>query len=182
MTVHTWDLARATGTDENLDHDLVDLARATLEPQVERGRQAGFFGPALVVPAGASPQTRLLALLGRGAGDETAAAIERFIEAANRHDVDAMVAAMTEDCIFEGTMAPDGDRYEGHEDVRAFFTRLFDSARERSLDTEELFPAGDRAVVRWRHRWVDLRDRPATCVASTCAGFATARWPRSCRT
>ena len=44
----------------------------------------------------------------------TAAAVERFGEALNRHDVAAIMAAMTEDCVFENTApAPDGSRLEG---------------------------------------------------------------------
>ena len=86
-------------------------------------------------------------------GTDTAAAVERFNAAVNDHDVDAVVAAMTDDCVFESTRPPDGDRHEG-EDIRAFFERLFSSARERSFETEEMVVAGDRVAVRWLHRWV----------------------------
>ena len=40
--------------------------------------------------------------------------IQRFNEAFNRHDVDAVMALMTPDCVFENTFpAPDGERFEG---------------------------------------------------------------------
>ena len=52
---------------------------------------------------------------------ETAASIEavdRFNEAFGLRDVDAIMDAMTDDCVFESTAPPDGSRFEGQEDVR----------------------------------------------------------------
>lgn len=94
----------------------------------------------------------------------TRQAIERFNDAVNRRDVDAVVAAMTEDCVFDCTQPPDGERYHGADQMRAFLVRLFATARERHFDVEELITAGDRATVRWVHHWVDTggqsRPRP----------------------
>ncbi|MDT0275186.1 TIGR03086 family metal-binding protein [Blastococcus goldschmidtiae] len=64
LTVHAWDLARATGEDTELDGDLVTAALVLAEQLPDDG-VPGFFGPPLEVPAGASPQTRLLARFGR---------------------------------------------------------------------------------------------------------------------
>ena len=89
--------------------------------------------------------------------NETRLAVERFNEAVNSHDVTAVLAAMTEDCHFESTQPPDGDRHEGAQAIAAFFQRLFDTSAERRFDTEEMVVAGDRAVVRWRHRWTDAQ-------------------------
>ena len=47
--------------------------------------------------------------------DATVAAVDRFNEAFNRHDVDAVMAAMTDDCVFENTSPPNGQRYEGQD-------------------------------------------------------------------
>jgi ketosteroid isomerase-like protein len=90
--------------------------------------------------------------------DELAAStvdtIERFNEATNRHDVDAMMALMTDDVVFENTSPPpDGERYEGHAAVRAFWEELFRGTPTAAFETEELFAARDRCVVRWRYRW-----------------------------
>ena len=50
----------------------------------------------------------------------TLAAVERFNAAFDRHDVAGVMAAMTEDCVFENTMPPpDGARFEGQAAVRA---------------------------------------------------------------
>jgi ketosteroid isomerase-like protein len=58
--------------------------------------------------------------------ERTLAAIARFNAAFDRHDVDGVMAEMTEDCVFEGTSpAPDGDRYVGAAAVRAFWSHFF---------------------------------------------------------
>lgn len=86
--------------------------------------------------------------------DETLAAIARFNEAFARQDVDAVMAAMTDDCVFENTSpSPDGTRYEGQAAVRAFWASFFDGSPLANFETEELFVAGDRCVARWTYRW-----------------------------
>jgi ketosteroid isomerase-like protein len=87
----------------------------------------------------------------------TLAAVERFNEAFNRHDVDAVMAAMTADCVFERPAPPpDGTRYEGHDAVRAYWTSFFSSSPDARFEAEDVLAAGDRAVVRWIYR--KLRD------------------------
>jgi uncharacterized protein (TIGR03086 family) len=64
--VHTWDQAVATGQDRALDADVVDAVVAMFLPHMpDVGRQAGLVGPAVAVPADASPQDRLLGAMGR---------------------------------------------------------------------------------------------------------------------
>ena len=47
--------------------------------------------------------------------------VNQFNDAFGRHDVDGVMALMTEDCVFENTRpAPDGTRIEGQQAVRAF--------------------------------------------------------------
>ena len=65
VLVHGWDVAASTGQDTALDADLVDACWAVVEPQLEQLVGTGAFGTDHDVPAGASPQTRLLAALGR---------------------------------------------------------------------------------------------------------------------
>lgn len=82
----------------------------------------------------------------------TLATIDSFNLAFDRHDVDAIMALMTEDCVFESTSpSPDGGRYEGQEAVRAAWDDLFRSAPNATFATEELFAGDDRCVVRWRY-------------------------------
>jgi ketosteroid isomerase-like protein len=80
--------------------------------------------------------------------DEVRSAIERYRDAVNRHDIDAVVAAFTHDGLIDCTPPPNGERYEGSAAISALFRQLFDSADERTFDTEELIILGDRAVVR----------------------------------
>lgn len=64
-TVHTWDLARATGVDERLDPGLLARADAIVRPRADTMRNPMVFGDAVAIAAGADAQTRLLALTGR---------------------------------------------------------------------------------------------------------------------
>jgi ketosteroid isomerase-like protein len=86
----------------------------------------------------------------------TITTIQRFHEAINRHDVDEVMANMTEDCVFENTAPPpDGERYEGRAAVRAAWETFFQSSSHTAFEIEEMIALGDRAVVRWLYRWID---------------------------
>lgn len=87
---------------------------------------------------------------------ETLETIDRFNDAFNRHDVDAIMAAMSEDCVFENTSpAPDGEKYVGQAAVRAFWDSFFSSSPHAQFETEDIFACGDRCTVRWRYQWID---------------------------
>ena len=66
LTVHAWDLARATGGDTELDGELVTAALVFGEQLPEDG-VPGLFDPPLDVSLAAPPQVRLLARFGRKA-------------------------------------------------------------------------------------------------------------------
>lgn len=63
--MHTWDLARATGQDEQLDADFCTQLLAGMESMEQAIRGSGQYGPRVVVPEGADAQTRLLGFIGR---------------------------------------------------------------------------------------------------------------------
>jgi uncharacterized protein (TIGR03086 family) len=63
--VHGWDLAVATGQDQELDPSLMKACREVIEPQVPAFRAAGVFGDQPRVPPDATDQQRFLAMLGR---------------------------------------------------------------------------------------------------------------------
>jgi uncharacterized protein (TIGR03086 family) len=65
VLVHGWDIAKSTGQDTTLDPRLVEALWSVLEPQLEGLQASGAFGTPVEVPDDASPQTRLLAVLGR---------------------------------------------------------------------------------------------------------------------
>jgi ketosteroid isomerase-like protein len=86
----------------------------------------------------------------------TEVTINAFNEAFGRHDVDAVMALMTDDCIFENTLpAPDGEKHVGASAVRAFWNQFFNDSPRAAFEAEEMVVAGDRAVVRWRFDWGD---------------------------
>jgi ketosteroid isomerase-like protein len=86
--------------------------------------------------------------------ERTLATINRFNEAFNRHDVDGIMAAMTDDCVLENTgPAPDGKRFEGHVAVRAVWNAFFRESPHAYFETEDMFVAGDRCTVRWLYTW-----------------------------
>lgn len=85
---------------------------------------------------------------------ETLAVLRRFHDAFNQHDVDAIMALMTEDCVFENTYPPpDGERLEGQVAVRGFWEALFRDSPGAHFAVEELFAGAERGVLRWRYSW-----------------------------
>jgi ketosteroid isomerase-like protein len=110
---------------------------------------------ALVFPASAttrgtdevlmnSPQNR------QSVPPPTRIVIDRFGEALNRHDADALAAWLTDDTVFEDTSpAPDGQRIEGKAAVVAFWRGWFSRNADAMFETEDVIVSGDRAVVRW---------------------------------
>jgi ketosteroid isomerase-like protein len=82
--------------------------------------------------------------------------IEKFNEALNRHDVSAVMALMTRDCVFDNTYpAPDGERFEGQEAVGRFWEEFFRSSPDSVFTSEETITLGDRCVIRWRYNWTN---------------------------
>jgi ketosteroid isomerase-like protein len=80
----------------------------------------------------------------------TLATVNGFNDAFNRHDVDAVMEAMTDDCLFENTNPPpDGARYVGRESVRAYWVKFFENNPDARFEAEETIAVGDRCTVRW---------------------------------
>ncbi|MBX2992510.1 MAG: nuclear transport factor 2 family protein [Bacteroidetes bacterium] len=79
--------------------------------------------------------------------------VQDFHAAFNRHDVDGVMALMTEDCVFENTNPPpDGAIYRGQKDVRGVWEKLFAANPDAFFEVEEIFASGDRCVLRWIYR------------------------------
>jgi ketosteroid isomerase-like protein len=79
-----------------------------------------------------------------------------FNEAFNRHDVPAMMALMSEDCVFENTApAPDGTVYTGKSAVTQFWQDFFRASPHAHIAIEEVFGLGNRCIMRWNYSWVD---------------------------
>lgn len=153
--VHGWDLARATGQDEHLDPELVQACATWFAGREDLYRAGGVIGPAVAVDQ-PDEQSDLLARFGRNPGpDDTLATIVRFNTAFGRQDVDAVMALMTDDVVFEDTSPPDGGRHVGQDAVRAAWTALFTGNPNGRFTTEHAVIAGDRATYQWVYDWGD---------------------------
>src|SRR5437667_11124380 len=81
--------------------------------------------------------------------------VQRFNDAFNRHDVDAVMGLMSDDCAFENTRPqPDGERFAGRGRVRAFWEQFFARSPQPHFGTDALFAPGDRCDVRWVYSWL----------------------------
>jgi uncharacterized protein (TIGR03086 family) len=158
--IHAWDLAAATGGDTRFDPQVVAHVARWFAGQGDLMRAAGLLGPA--ASRTGEPLADLLADAGRDAAwGPNHAALARFNAAFAAHDVDAVMALMTEDCVFESTApAPDGRRHEGAAAVRTVWEELFAGTADVSFTEEESFVCRDRATVRWRHGWTEADGTP----------------------
>jgi ketosteroid isomerase-like protein len=85
--------------------------------------------------------------------DGRLAVLGEFNRAWNEHDLEAALALISDDCVFDNTgPAPDGERFEGKAAIRAAWKPVFDNLRSH-FDVEEVFAVGDRMVQRWRYSW-----------------------------
>jgi len=148
--VHAWDLATATGTNLRLEADLVDAVTVWFEPVRQVYQDHGMVGRPAPLTGSESAQARLLAMFGRS---EALAAVVRFDDAFAAKDIDAIMANMTSDCVFESTSPPDGERHQGADAVRAAWHRFFDAAGDHRFTIESRTVAGDEVIVRWRYAW-----------------------------
>lgn len=65
VTIHSWDIARATNSAETLDDDLVAAVWTIFEPQRDTLELSGLFASPVPIPDDAPLLLRLLALTGR---------------------------------------------------------------------------------------------------------------------
>ena len=150
--VHGWDLAVATSGETKIDPELVEALSGWFVDHEAGYREAGAVSARR--PLVGDAQHDLLARFGRdaqwGAHHRT---LEQFNAAFGSGDLDAALALVTEDIVFESTSpSPDGRRVEGRDAVRAVWTEVMHTPG-MSFTEEESFVTGDRAVVRWRYGW-----------------------------
>lgn len=81
----------------------------------------------------------------------TTEVLQAFADAWNRHDIDALMTFMTDDCVFESSAGPDicGTRYAGHEAVRAGFAEVWMTFPDASWGSARHFVHGERGVSEW---------------------------------
>ena len=81
----------------------------------------------------------------------TAETLQRFADAWNRHDVDALMSFMTDDCVFDASAGADvcGTRSVGREAVRAAFAEVWAVFPDAHWGGARHFVQGDRGVSEW---------------------------------
>ena len=81
----------------------------------------------------------------------TAEMLQAFADAWNRHDVDALMAFMTEDCVFEASAGSEvfGTRYVGRESVRAGFAEVWATFPDAQWSDARHFVCGNRGLSEW---------------------------------
>jgi steroid delta-isomerase-like uncharacterized protein len=81
----------------------------------------------------------------------TTEVLEAVADAFNRHDADAVVSFMTDDCVFEASAGPDicGARYAGREAVRAAFAEVFAAFPNAQWGQARHFVHGNRGISEW---------------------------------
>jgi ketosteroid isomerase-like protein len=83
--------------------------------------------------------------------------VEAFGTAWGAHDLDATLALVTDDCVFESTEpGPDGARFEGRDAIRRAWQSIFDDIHA-VFEAEETFAMADRVVQRW-HQVREIKD------------------------
>jgi uncharacterized protein (TIGR02246 family) len=89
--------------------------------------------------------------------------LDRFAAAWNRHDLDALMSMMTDDCVFESSAGPnvDGQRSEGKEAVRAAYAAVFAAFPD---------PSGRTRVISFR-AVVPCRSGPSPARNSTVSAW-----------
>jgi ketosteroid isomerase-like protein len=92
----------------------------------------------------------------QASGASGAAEIEevvgRFGAAWGAHDLAAALALITDDCVFESTAPPDGERHVGRAAIAVAWKPIFDDRVSR-FTVEESFVAAPRVVQCWRYDW-----------------------------
>jgi steroid delta-isomerase-like uncharacterized protein len=77
--------------------------------------------------------------------------LDRFADAWNRHDLDALMSMMTDDGVFEASAGPEvtGQRSEGRQAVRAAYAAVFETFHDAHWANPRHFVAGNRGVSEW---------------------------------
>lgn len=85
------------------------------------------------------------------AGQATVETLEAFLEAFNRHDLDAVMGFFADDCVLymPRGAGPRGDRYVGKDEVRAGLAARFAGIPDVHYGEARHWTCGDLGVSEW---------------------------------
>ena len=77
--------------------------------------------------------------------------LQSFADAFNAHDVEAIMAHMTDDCVFEASAGPDvdGEKFTGREQVKKAFENVFATFADAHWGNPRHFIKDDRGFSEW---------------------------------
>lgn len=77
--------------------------------------------------------------------------LQSFADAFNAHDLDRIMAHMTDDCVFEASAGPDvnGEMFKGQEEVKKAFENVFATFPDARWSNATHFISGDRGFSEW---------------------------------
>jgi ketosteroid isomerase-like protein len=77
--------------------------------------------------------------------------LQSFADAWNRHDIEALMAFMTDDCVFDASAGPEvrGTSHVGRDAVRAGFLEVWSTYPDARWSSPRHFICGDRGVSEW---------------------------------
>jgi steroid delta-isomerase-like uncharacterized protein len=77
--------------------------------------------------------------------------VRRVTDAFNRHDLDAIMADFSDDCVFESPRGPDawGTRFVGRDEVREGLAARFAGIPDVHYGDDAHFASGDRGASEW---------------------------------
>ena len=107
----------------------------------------------------------------------TSEVLQAFGDAFNRHDLDAVMSFMTEDCVFESSAGPDicGTRYLGLEAARAGFAEVLATFPDAHWGNARHYVQGERGVSEWTFTGTRADGIAWKCMVVICSSFATAK-------
>jgi steroid delta-isomerase-like uncharacterized protein len=77
--------------------------------------------------------------------------LEAFAQAWNRHDIEALMSFMTDDCVFESSAGPEvcGTSSVGRDAVQSAFRQVWATYPDAHWNSARHFVSGDRGVSEW---------------------------------
>jgi ketosteroid isomerase-like protein len=83
--------------------------------------------------------------------DRNLEVLREVLDAFNRHDLDAVMAAFADDCVLEAPRGPEpwGRRFVGKDEVRRGLAQRFEGLPDVHYGDDDHFVSGERGLSEW---------------------------------